>query len=127
MEARRDDLDYEIDGLVVKVNSTALQDEFGATQKAPRWAVAYKYPARQATTRVLSISVQVGRTGALTPVANLEPVLLAGTTVSRATLHNADEVKRLGVRIGDWVLIEKGGEVIPKVLKVIESKRTGEE
>lgn len=127
MEAKRDDLDYEIDGLVVKVNSTALQDEFGATQKAPRWAVAYKYPARQATTRVLSISVQVGRTGALTPVANLEPVLLAGTTVSRATLHNADEVKRLGVRIGDWVLIEKGGEVIPKVLRVIESKRTGEE
>ncbi len=112
---------------MVKVNSTALQDEFGTTQKAPRWAMAYKYPARQATTRVLSITVQVGRTGALTPVANLEPVLLAGTTVSRATLHNADEIKRLGVRIGDWVLIEKGGEVIPKVLKVIESKRTGDE
>ena len=127
MESQRDDLDYEIDGLVVKVNSTTLQDEFGTTAKAPRWAVAYKYPARQATTRVLAIVVQVGRTGALTPVANLEPVLLAGTTVSRATLHNADEVKRLGVRIGDWVLIEKGGEVIPKVLKVIESKRTGEE
>ncbi|MGH9907850.1 MAG: NAD-dependent DNA ligase LigA, partial [Pyrinomonadaceae bacterium] len=127
MERQRDNLDYEIDGLVVKVNSTVLQDEFGATQKAPRWAVAYKYPARQATTKVLSISVQVGRTGALTPVANLDPVLLAGTTVSRATLHNADEVKRLGVRIGDWVLIEKGGEVIPKVLKVIESKRTGNE
>jgi DNA ligase (NAD+) len=127
METQRDDLDYEIDGLVVKVNSTTLQDEFGTTAKAPRWAVAYKYPARQATTRVVSIVVQVGRTGALTPVANLEPVLLAGTTVSRATLHNADEVKRLGVRIGDWVLIEKGGEVIPKVLKVIKSKRTGEE
>lgn len=127
METQRDDLDYEIDGLVVKVNSTALQDEFGATQKAPRWAAAYKYPARQATTQVLAISIQVGRTGALTPVANLEPVLLAGTTVSRATLHNADEIKRLGVRIGDWVLIEKGGEVIPKVLKVIESKRTGYE
>lgn len=127
MESQRDNLDYEIDGLVVKVNSTTLQDEFGTTAKAPRWAVAYKYPARQATTRVVSIVVQVGRTGALTPVANLEPVLLAGTTVSRATLHNADEVKRLGVRIGDWVLIEKGGEVIPKVLKVIESKRTGEE
>jgi DNA ligase (NAD+) len=127
MESQRDDLDYEIDGLVVKVNSTKLQDEFGTTAKAPRWAVAYKYPARQATTRVVDIVVQVGRTGALTPVANLEPVLLAGTTVSRATLHNADEVKRLGVRIGDWVLIEKGGEVIPKVLKVIESKRTGAE
>jgi DNA ligase (NAD+) len=127
IEGRRDELDYEIDGLVVKVNSTALQDEFGTTNKAPRWAIAYKYAARQATTRVLSIVVQVGRTGALTPVANLEPVSLAGTTVSRATLHNPDEVKRLGVRIGDWVLIEKGGDVIPKVLKVIESKRTGEE
>jgi DNA ligase (NAD+) len=127
MEARRDDLDYEIDGLVVKVNSTSLQDEFGTTNKAPRWAIAYKYAARQATTQVLSIVVQVGRTGALTPVANLEPVVLAGTTVSRATLHNPDEVKRLGIRIGDWVLIEKGGDVIPKVLKVIEAKRTGEE
>ncbi len=127
MEAKRDDLDYEIDGLVVKVNSTALQEDFGATNKAPRWAIAYKYAARQATTQVLKISVQVGRTGALTPVANLEPVSLAGTTVSRATLHNPDEVKRLGIRIGDWVLIEKGGDVIPKVLKVIESKRTGTE
>jgi DNA ligase (NAD+) len=127
MESQRDDLDYEIDGLVVKVNSTAQQDEFGTTNKSPRWAVAYKYAARQATTQVLSIVVQVGRTGALTPVANLEPVSLAGTTVSRATLHNPDEVKRLGIRIGDWVLIEKGGDVIPKVLKVIESKRTGAE
>jgi DNA ligase (NAD+) len=127
IEAKRDALDYEIDGLVVKVNSTAQQDEFGATSKAPRWAIAYKYAARQATTQVVDIVVQVGRTGALTPVANLEPVSLAGTTVARATLHNADEVKRLGVRIGDWVLIEKGGDVIPKVLKVIESKRTGKE
>jgi DNA ligase (NAD+) len=127
MESRRDELDYEIDGVVVKVNSTALQDDFGATQKAPRWAIAYKYPARQATTQVLSIHVQVGRTGALTPVANLEPVLLAGTTVARATLHNEDEIKRLGLLIGDWVQIEKSGEVIPKVLKVIESRRTGDE
>jgi DNA ligase (NAD+) len=127
MEKQRDALSYEIDGLVVKVNSTALQEEFGTTQKAPRWAIAYKYAARQATTQVLSITVQVGRTGALTPVANLQPVLLAGSTVSRATLHNADEVKRLGIKIGDWVLIEKGGDVIPKVLKVIESKRTGNE
>ncbi len=127
MEAGRDGLGYEIDGVVVKIDSTALQDEFGATQKAPRWAIAYKYQPRQATTQVKSIVVQVGRTGALTPVANLEPVLLAGTTVSRATLHNADEVKRLGIRIGDWVLIEKGGDVIPKVLKVIESRRTGNE
>ena len=127
MELKRDDLGYEIDGVVVKVNSTALQDEFGATAKAPRWAIAYKYPARQATTQVLSIVVQVGRTGALTPVANLQPVLLAGTTVSRATLHNEDEIKRLDVCIGDWVLIEKSGEIIPKVIKVIESRRTGDE
>ena len=127
MEAQRDNLGYEIDGLVVKVNSTALQDEFGATSKAPRWASAYKYPARQASTKVLSIVVQVGRTGALTPVANLEPVFLAGTTVSRATLHNEDEIKRLGLKIGDWVMIEKSGEIIPKVLSVIKSKRTGDE
>ncbi|MDQ3820092.1 MAG: NAD-dependent DNA ligase LigA [Acidobacteriota bacterium] len=127
METRRDELGYEIDGVVVKVNSTALQDEFGATAKAPRWAIAYKYPARQATTKVLSIVVQVGRTGALTPVANLEPVQLAGTTVARATLHNEDEIRRLDVRLGDYVLIEKSGEIIPKVLKVVESKRTGEE
>jgi DNA ligase (NAD+) len=127
MEQQRDELGYEIDGVVVKVNSTALQDEFGATTKAPRWAIAYKYPARQATTQVLSIVVQVGRTGALTPVANLKPVQLAGTTVARATLHNEDEIRRLDVREGDWVLIEKSGEIIPKVLKVVESKRTGKE
>ena len=126
-ETLRDELNYEIDGLVVKVNSSALQDEFGTTQKAPRWAIAYKYQARQASTKVLDIIVQVGRTGALTPVAHLEPVLLAGTTVARATLHNEDEIKRLGLKIGDWVMIEKGGDVIPKVLNVITSKRTGEE
>lgn len=126
-EKLRDDLGYEIDGLVVKVNSTALQDEFGATQKAPRWAIAYKYPARQASTKVLDIVVQVGRTGALTPVAHLEPVFLAGTTVSRATLHNEDEIKRLGLKIGDWVMIEKSGEIIPKVLSVLTAKRTGAE
>jgi DNA ligase (NAD+) len=126
-EKLRDELGYEIDGLVVKVNSTALQDDFGATHKAPRWAIAYKYPARQASTQVLSIAVQVGRTGALTPVANLEPVLLAGTTVSRATLHNEDEIERLGLKIGDWVMIEKSGEIIPKVLNVIKAKRTGKE
>ena len=126
-EELRDDLGYEIDGLVVKVNSTALQDEFGATTKAPRWAIAYKYAARQASTQVLDIQIQVGRTGALTPVAHLEPVLLAGTTVARVTLHNEDEIKRLGLKIGDWVLIEKGGDVIPKVVSVITSKRTGKE
>jgi DNA ligase (NAD+) len=127
MEAQRDELEYEIDGVVVKVNSTALQEEFGATTKSPRWAIAYKYPARQATTQVLDIIVQVGRTGALTPVAVLAPVLVAGSTVARATLHNEDEIKRLDVRRGDWVLIEKSGDVIPKVIKVVESRRTGAE
>lgn len=127
MEAKRDELDYEIDGVVVKINSTAMQEDFGATGKAPRWAIAYKYPARQATTRVNDILVSVGRTGALTPVAMLEPVPLGGVTVSRSTLHNEDEIRRLGLKIGDWVLIERGGDVIPKVLKVIESKRTGKE
>lgn len=127
MEAKRDGLDYEIDGLVVKINSTAMQEDFGATGKAPRWAIAYKYPARQATTRVNDIIVSVGRTGALTPVAILEPVALGGVTVSRSTLHNEDEIRRLGLKIGDWVVIERGGDVIPKVLKVIESKRTGKE
>jgi len=127
MEAKRDDLGYEIDGVVVKVNSTALQDQFGATGRAPRWAIAYKYAARQATTRIQDIVVQVGRTGALTPVAVLEPVQLGGVTVSRSTLHNEDEIERLGLRIGDWVLIERGGDVIPKVIKVVESQRTGRE
>src|SRR5215208_6437441 len=123
MEAERDRLAYEIDGVVVKVNSTALQDEFGATSKAPRWAIAYKYPARQATTQVKEIIVQVGRTGALTPVAVLTPVQLAGTVVARATLHNEDEIGRLDVREGDWVNIEKSGKIIPKVLSVVKSRR----
>lgn len=127
IEGIRDALDYDIDGVVVKVNSTALQEEFGATTKAPRWAIAYKYPPRQITTKLLDIQVQVGRTGALTPVAILEPVLLAGTVVSRASLHNEDEIKRLGVKIGDTVLIEKSGEIIPQVVQVIESRRDGSE
>lgn len=127
MEATRDTLDYEIDGVVVKVNSTALQDEFGATSKAPRWAIAYKYPARQATTKLLGIDISVGRTGALTPIALLEPTLLAGTTVSRASLHNEDEIKRLDLKVGDYVLIEKSGEIIPQVLQNIPAKRTGGE
>ncbi|RMH32971.1 MAG: NAD-dependent DNA ligase LigA [Acidobacteria bacterium] len=127
MLEKRHSLDYDIDGVVIKVNQTALQEEFGATSKAPRWAIAYKYPAMQATTKLKEIVVQVGRTGALTPVAILEPVFLAGTTVSRASLHNEDEIKRLGLKIGDWVLIEKSGEIIPQVLQVIESRRTGEE
>ncbi|MGQ0543329.1 MAG: NAD-dependent DNA ligase LigA [Blastocatellia bacterium] len=127
MEPKRDDLDYEIDGVVVKVNSTALQQEFGATTKAPRWAIAYKYPARKAHTKLLDIHVSVGRTGAITPIAILEPTLLAGTTVSRASLHNEDEIKRLGIRVGDTVEIEKSGEIIPQVLGVVESKRDGSE
>ncbi|HJQ26511.1 MAG TPA: NAD-dependent DNA ligase LigA [Blastocatellia bacterium] len=122
---QRDALGYEIDGVVIKVNRTDLQEELGSTAKAPRWAVAYKYPPRQATTRLNDITVQVGRVGTLTPVAELEPVLLAGTTVSRASLHNEDNIKRLGVMIGDYVLIEKSGEIIPQVIKVIESKRKG--
>lgn len=127
MQTMRDELDYDIDGVVVKINSTRLQEEFGATNKAPRWAIAYKYPALQATTRLNEINVQVGRTGALTPVAYLEPVLLAGTTVARASLHNEDEIKRLRIKIGDWVLIEKSGEIIPQILQIIESKRDGSE
>lgn len=120
---QRDTLDYEIDGVVVKVNSTGLQEELGATAKAPRWAIAYKYPARQATTRVRDIRVQVGRTGTLTPVADLEPVPIGGVTVSRATLHNEDQIRRLGLKIGDFVVVQRAGEVIPEVVKVIESKR----
>lgn len=127
IENLRDSFDYEIDGVVVKVNQTQLQDEFGNTSKSPRWAISYKYPAMQATTKLNAITVQVGRTGALTPVAELEPVLLAGTTVSRASLHNEDEINRLGIKIGDWVLIEKSGEIIPQVVEVIESKRDGNE
>ena len=118
-ELKRDKLDYEIDGIVIKVNDTRVWAELGNTAKSPRWAIAYKYPARQATTKVLDIKVQVGRTGILTPVAVLQPVLLSGSTISRATLHNEDEIGRLDLKIGDKVFIEKGGEVIPKVVKVV--------
>jgi DNA ligase (NAD+) len=120
---KRDSLPYDIDGVVVKVDDFALQEELGFTTRFPRWAIAYKYPARQASTIVRSIEVQVGRTGKLTPVAHLEPVLLAGSTVSRATLHNEEEIARKDVRVGDTVLIEKGGDVIPKVVVVVESRR----
>jgi DNA ligase (NAD+) len=119
-EPKRSGLPYEIDGVVVKVNSTPIQHELGYTAKAPRWAVAYKYPARQETTVVNDIRVQVGRTGTLTPVAVLEPVQVGGVTVSRSTLHNMDEIERLGLQIGDTVLIERAGEVIPHVLKVVK-------
>jgi DNA ligase (NAD+) len=120
---KRDTLEYDIDGVVVKVDSFALQQELGFTSKFPRWAIAFKYPARQASTVVLDIEVNVGRTGKLTPVAVLEPTPLAGTTVARASLFNEEEVARKDVRKGDTVLIEKGGDVIPKVVQVVEAKR----
>ena len=122
-EAKRETLPYEIDGIVVKVDRTAWQRELGFTGKAPRWAIAYKYAARGAVTQIENIVPQVGRTGKLTPVAWLKPVPIGGTTVSRATLHNLDEIERLGVKIGDWVEVERGGDVIPKVVKVVEDDK----
>lgn len=119
-EGKRESLPYEIDGIVIKVDQTAWQRELGFTGKAPRWAIAYKYAARGAVTQIENIVPQVGRTGKLTPVAWLKPVPIGGTTVSRATLHNMDEIERLGVKIGDWVEVERGGDVIPKVVKVVE-------
>ncbi|MBX6359857.1 MAG: NAD-dependent DNA ligase LigA [Acidobacterium ailaaui] len=121
-EQHRATLGYEIDGVVIKVSSTELQQRLGYTGRAPRWAIAYKFTARAGITQVEDIRVQVGRTGKLTPVAVLTPVLIGGTTVSRATLHNADEIDRLGLLIGDWVRVERGGDVIPKVVEVIEDK-----
>src|SRR5256886_2452511 len=121
-EPKRESLPYEIDGIVVKVDRTGVQRELGYTGKAPRWAIAYKYAARSGITKVEDIIVQVGRTGKLTPVAMLRPVPIGGTTVSRATLHNMDEIERLGVKIGDWVEVERGGDVIPKVVRVVDDK-----
>lgn len=124
---KRRDLDFDVDGMVVKLNSFSQQERLGSTSHHPRWAIAYKFPAERARTRVLDIIVNVGRTGALTPVAVLAPVFLSGTTVSRASLHNEDEVRRKDVRIGDTVLIEKAGEIIPQVTKVLTEERTGGE
>ncbi|MEO0185722.1 MAG: NAD-dependent DNA ligase LigA, partial [candidate division WOR-3 bacterium] len=126
-EDKRDSLEYEVDGLVVKVDNFADRELLGYTIKSPRWAIAYKYPARQAITKLQDIQLQVGRTGRITPVAILEPVPLSGSTISRATLHNEDEIKRKDIRIGDYVIIEKGGEVIPKVVGVVKGRRTGKE
>ena len=127
LEAMRHEFPFEMDGGVIKVNERRLYEELGATAKSPRWAVAYKYEPEQAETLLHAISIQVGRTGVLTPVAELEPVQLAGTTVKRATLHNEDEIRRKDIRIGDRVVIEKAGEIIPAIVKVVAEKRTGAE
>lgn len=126
-EDNRHDLPYDVDGMVVKVNSVAHQRELGEISRSPRWAIAFKFPAEQAITKILRIDVQVGRTGALTPVAIMEPVLISGSTVSRATLHNEDEITRKDVREGDTVVIQKAGEIIPEVVSVVIEKRTGDE
>ncbi|MFO8052858.1 MAG: NAD-dependent DNA ligase LigA [Candidatus Omnitrophota bacterium] len=126
-QQKRDNLDYEADGVVVKVNDLDLQKKLGSTQKSPRWAVAYKFPAIRKTTKIKKIEFGIGRTGIITPVAILKPTLCGGATIKRATLHNFDEVRRLGVKIGDTVLIERAGDVIPKIIKVITSKRSGKE
>ena len=127
LERQRDSLSYDIDGMVIKVDDRSLQDRLGATARSPRWAIAYKFKATQATTRLESIEVQVGRTGALTPVAHLAPVSVGGVTVSRATLHNQEDIDRKDVRIGDWVLVQRAGDVIPEVVMPIVSRRQGNE
>ena len=127
VEARRDELPYEIDGLVVKVNSAELQRRLGQIARSPRWAIAYKFKARQAVTRILDIQAQVGRTGTLTPGASFEPVPIGGVIVKAASLHNMDEIARKDIRIGDYVVVERAGDVIPYVVKVLTERRTGEE
>jgi DNA ligase (NAD+) len=127
MEERRQTLPYEIDGVVIKVNDLALQDELGVKSRSPRWALAFKFQPSQETSRILKIEAQVGRTGTLTPVAHLEPVQVGGVEVSRATLHNLDEIERKDIRIGDTVVVQRAGEVIPEVVKVVVSLRTGTE
>ncbi len=122
---RRDDLPYEVDGAVIKVDDLEMRDLLGSTSKAPRWAIAYKFPAEEKVTRLLDIEINVGRTGALTPTAVLDPVFVGGSTVSRATLHNEDEIRRKGIMIGDWVLVHKAGDVIPEIIKPITERRDG--
>jgi DNA ligase (NAD+) len=126
-ESKRDRLEYQVDGMVVKVNALDLHGKLGSTSKAPRWTISYKYHPEEAATRIEAIKVQVGKTGTLTPVAELSPVLLSGTTVSRASLHNFDEIERKDIRVGDYVVVQKAGEIIPQVVKVIKEKRTGNE
>lgn len=127
LDARRNELPFEIDGAVVKVDELGLREKLGVTSKSPRWGIAFKYEAEQAESRILEITLQVGRTGVVTPVAELEPVQLSGTTVKRATLHNREEIERKDIRVGDVVLVEKGGEIIPKVLRVLAEHRQGSE
>lgn len=127
LEKKRESLDYDIDGAVIKVNSIEKQKMLGSTTKNPRWAVSYKFTAKQGTSKILDISIQVGRTGALTPVAILKPVKIGGVIVSRASLHNFDEIKRKDIKIGDFVLVERSGDVIPHIVKIIGSKRDGSE
>ena len=127
LEEKREQLPYEIDGLVIKVNNFAQRDSIGIKSRSPRWAIAYKFPAKQEITQILDINAQVGRTGTLTPVAIMKPVQIGGVEVSRATLHNQDEIDKKDVRIGDWVVVQRAGDVIPEVVKVIESRRTGNE
>jgi DNA ligase (NAD+) len=127
MQEKRETLAYEIDGIVIKVNDLRLREELGEVSRSPRWALAYKFPPREATTQILDILVQVGRTGALTPVAKLKPVQLGGVQVSRASLHNQDEIERKGILIGDTVVVQRAGDVIPDVVRVLESARTGNE
>jgi DNA ligase (NAD+) len=126
IEQARPKLSFDIDGVVIKVNNIEQQEILGYTAKAPRWAIAYKYKPEEAATTLLSIDFQVGRTGAVTPVANLKPVLLAGTTVKRASLHNADIMASLDVRVGDTVYVEKGGDIIPKITRIDFAKRPPE-
>ena len=125
--SHRHDLDFEVDGMVIKVVDFGQRERLGSTSKAPRWQVAYKYAPEQAVTKLQKIEVQVGKTGKLTPVAHLDPVPLSGTTVARASLHNDEEIKRKDIRVGDWVVVEKAGEIIPQIVGVKTDRRTGKE